>query len=96
MWWRSEETTEDKREAYFNTFYSTDDGRKVMADIRRWISAVNVDGPEMAVAKLLLNDLVDYIRVQSGIDDTLRIVETEATARGNMEVIEETEGLLDA
>jgi len=97
MWWRSGEPTEDKVEAYFSTFYASDVGRKVLADLRRWISETKPDCPEMAVAKLLLVDeLLDYIRVSSGIKDTLRIVECEAMAKVTEESKEDMEGLLDA
>ena len=74
----AQEETE-KQLAYYKSFYSTENARKVNADIRRYIYDLVVETSEVAVAKCMLIDLYEYIRKSSGVTDELLVIEREST-----------------
>jgi len=65
---------------YFQAFYATEGGRRVLADIEAWIEVKPVLSPETAMGICMLNDLIKYIKVRAGLNDPLALITLEAQA----------------
>ena len=67
-----------QQEDYFLAFYATEAGRRVHADLRKYVSSIVITAPEMAVGKCMLDDLMRHIREASGVKDELAVISAEA------------------
>jgi len=72
----SEEAQQQKQLAYCNTFYATDEGRLVMADLRRRIYS---SGGLEPVAVIALIEFLEHIRTNCGLVDAKAITDAEAS-----------------
>lgn len=87
------EERQQKHLDYYNTFYSTPENRRVLADLKRFIEQGSpesiLDSKEVALAKLALLRLYDYIRESAGVIDQSAVIEAEATIGRDYQAVEE-------
>ena len=80
---------------YFTTFYGNESARRVFAEIRTHIFAMEVTTPESAIAKLAQIDLIESIKESCGITDQLSVVNVEMSAAVKYEKPPKEETLLE-
>ena len=85
------EQRKQKHIDYFQTFYASDSGRKVLCDLKSFIERQVIDTPEIAFAKLALLKLYDYIRESAGVVDQSAVIEAEMLVAANYKVEDEQE-----
>lgn len=80
---------------YFQAFYATDGGRRVLVDIEAWIEGKPVLCSDTAMGICMLNDLMRYIKLRAGLTNPVELVALEAQAAANYEESEpETSDIL--
>ncbi len=78
-----------KQLAFYKSFYDTEDCRKVLVSIRRYIYDWMVETPEGAVAKVAMIELYEYIRKSSGVNDELLVITQESQVPFKEKITEE-------
>lgn len=81
------------RQAYYNTFYGSESGKIVLANLRGIVARWPGEGmtvSEKCVACIALDDLLGIIRKQAGVTSERAIVDAEAQVASSA-VLEELE-----
>lgn len=78
---RETQLDEERRSAFYNTLYATDEGRNVLLWIQKWcygrFGDLNEISPERALASLALIELYQEIRANCGLDEA-DVIDAEA------------------
>lgn len=75
-----------KHQDFFQTFYASDHGRRVLCDLVRYVhgisghdkTGIEVTTPEIAVGKCMLDDFLRYIKECCGVMNDFDLIEAEA------------------
>lgn len=82
------------RQAYYNTFYSSESGKIVLADLRGIVADWPGNGmtvSEKCVACIALDDLLGLIRERAGITNERALVDAEAQVASSAVLEEQIE-----
>ena len=75
-----------RRLDYYNTFYGTKAGRRVLLDMKRWVFdrfAGRQITAEEALAMAVLIELYNVIRNKAGAGDDMAVIDAEASVAAN-------------